>query len=89
MTQDGFPASTTIYLTETITENSQYRHIVTEATDAQAFGSDIFEVDGLLLCRIFRDATNDTFSGTVHGLTADLHYQVAQLVTPDKRPPFF
>ena len=86
--QEAFPASTTIYLESTIASNKQYQHIVTEATDAQAF--DAFEADTLILMRIFRDAANaaDTFPDTVFAFTADIHFQADKDVTPNKSPPF-
>jgi len=86
--QEAFPATTTIYLESTISSNKQYQHIVTEATDAQAF--DAFQADTLILMRIFRDAGNaaDTFPDPVFGLTADIHFQADKDVTPNKSPPF-
>lgn len=89
--QEAFPASTTIYLEHTISEDKQYQHIITEVTDAQAFGSDDIETDGLLLVRIFRDAADsaDTFPDVVFGLTADIHFEVSQIATPNKAAPFF
>jgi len=86
--QEAFPATTTIYLESTISSNKQYQHIVTEATDAQAF--DAFQADTLILMRIFRDAGNaaDTFPDPVFALTADIHFQADKDVTPNKSPPF-
>jgi len=86
--QAAFPATTTIYLEYTFTENKQYQHFVTEATDAQAFSA--FEADTLILMRIFRDAAhaNDTFADTVFGFTADIHFQTDRQSTPNRSPPF-
>ena len=88
--QGAFPASTTVYLEETLSSNKQYQHFITEMTDAQAFSTNL-ETDALILCRVFRDGShaNDDFPDAVFGLTADIHYQVDKQVTPNKAPPFF
>lgn len=86
--QEAFPSTTTIYLEPNITSNKQYQHIVSEASDDQAF--DAFEADTLVLMRIFRDAANaaDTFPDTVFAFTADIHFQANKDYTPNKAPPF-
>ena len=86
--QGAFPASTTIYLEDTISSDSQYQHRIIEASDAQAF--DAYEADTLVLCRVFRDGghANDTFPDAVFGLMADLHVQIDKLATPNKTAPF-
>ena len=88
--QGAFPATTTIYLEDTVASNDQYGHRIIEMSDTQAFSANL-ETDSLILCRIFRDAANaaDTFPDAVFGLTADVHYQVDKEVTPGKSPPFF
>lgn len=87
-----FGASQTVYIEETIAANSQYDHIVSEVTDANALdGSDwTFEVDGVLLCRVFRDGAhvNDTYAGDVGGIFVDLHYQSDRDTTINKAAPF-
>lgn len=87
--QDAFGATTIMYLEETIDTGVAYQHYITEASDEQAFSEDL-ETDGLLLCRIFRDAAhaNDDFGSAVFGLTADIHFEVGQVATPNKAPPF-
>ena len=89
--QEAFPAPTTIYLEHTISVDKQYQHIITEVTDAQAFGAGTVETDGLLLCRVFREGghANDTFPDVVFGFTADIHFEVGQITTPNKAAPFF
>ena len=83
----AFPASSTIYLTYTFTENKQYQHLITECSDAQAITMP--DVDSLILLRIFRyNDASDTFAGNVFGLTADIHYRTGQLFTKGKRPDF-
>jgi hypothetical protein len=86
--QEAFPASTTVYVEQTISSNKQYQHIISEVTDAQPF--DAFEADTLILMRVFRDAGNpaDTFPDAVHAFTADIHFQADKDVTPNKSPPF-
>lgn len=86
--QESFPASTTIYLEDTISANSQYEHRIIEATDAQAFNSS--EADSMVLIRMFRDAThgNDTFPDPVHAFQLDLHYQKNRYGTISRIPSF-
>lgn len=89
--QEAFGATQTLTIEQEVTTSSQYQHFVAEATDDEAFGSDILETDGLLMVRLYRDATNpaDDFPDAVFALTADIHYQVEQIATPNKAPPFF
>ena len=83
----AFPASSTIYLTYTFTENKQYQHFISEASDAQAITMP--DVDSLIMMRIFRyNDASDTFAGTVFGLTADIHYRAGTMFTKGKRPNF-
>ena len=86
--QMDFPATTTIYLEDTVSSDSSYQHRIIEASDAQAFNA--YEADTLVLCRIFRDGghANDTFPDAVFGLMADLHVQIDKLATPNKTAPF-
>jgi hypothetical protein len=84
--QEAFPATTTIYMEETISEDKQYQHFITEASDAQAFNA--FEADTLILVRIFREGSADTFPDPVFGLTADIHFQTDRQSTPNRSPPF-
>jgi hypothetical protein len=46
------------------------------------------EPDSLILCRIFRDAANDTCSDVVYLLLADCHYQTNRFSTMNKSPDF-
>ena len=86
--QAAFPATTTLYVEETISANKQYQHFITEVTDAQAF--DGLEADTLVLFRIFRNGAhaNDDFPDAVFGLTADIHFQTDRQSTPNRSPPF-
>ena len=60
-------------------------HMVTECSDQQAF--DAPEVDSIVLMRVERVA--GTYTGSVYGLTADLHYQIGSISTPNKAPDFY
>jgi len=84
---DDFPAPSNIEQTYTFSSNKQYRHLITEASDAQALVMP--EVDSLILCRVYRknDAA-DTFAGNVFGLTLDIHYRSGKFATLGKRPDF-
>jgi hypothetical protein len=86
--QEAFPASTTVYIEETLSSNKQYQHIITEM--AEADGIPMPEVDSLVMVRLFRDAAhaNDTFPDSVCGLTADIHYRSGRFATIGKRPNF-
>lgn len=90
--EGDFPASTTVYIEQTVAANSQYKHIVSEVTDSNVISAADFEIetDGVLMCRVFRDAAhaNDTYAGTVFGIFADLHYQSDRDTTINKAAPF-
>lgn len=84
---DAFPAPTTFDLTYTFTENKQYQHLISEASDGQALVMP--DVDSLIMMRLERknDAA-DTFLGNVFGLTLDIHYRAGKWATIGKRPDF-
>lgn len=88
--QEEFAAQTPITLVQTANANAWHHHIV-EASDAQAFVAP--EVDSLILMRITRGSTSDTYTnaggGHVFGLYADLHYQKDRFGTPQKSPNFY
>ena len=86
--QESFPASTTVYVNQTISSSSQYLHCIAEVSDDDAF--DARETDAIVLMRIFRDGSDaaDTFPDAVFAFTADLHYQANKDYTPNKAPPF-
>jgi hypothetical protein len=83
-----FPASTTVYAEFNYATNRQYEHIVLETA---ALTDPDFEVDALVLCRVFRDAAhiNDTFPGTIHLFTADVHHQINRYATKNRAPNFY
>ncbi len=89
--QEAFPASTTVYIEQAF-DGTDYTHQIAETPDGDALDLSNLETDGLLLARIFRDAShaNDTYNGTsCFGLYADLHYQASYFGTPQKSPNFF
>lgn len=88
-TDSIFPESTTIYL-EQAAKGTRYEHMIVEASDDQAFLTNI-EPDTLILTRVFRDAAhpNDTCTDAVFGLMSDLHYQKGYWATRNKSPNFY
>ena len=74
-----FPATTTAGPgTTTFSSNSQYQHILTEVVSASV-GIDTSGWDtlsGMLSCRLYRDAANDTYADEVAFHEADFHYQI-------------
>ena len=86
----AFPATTTIYVEETISADRSYDHIITEVSDEQAALIPMPDVDSLVMLRVFRDAThgNDTFGASIWGLTADIHYLACRFATVGKRPDY-
>jgi hypothetical protein len=86
-----FPATTTVYVEQTISANSQYMHFVAEVSQANAIPSTNVEPDSVIKVRIFRDAAhvNDTYTGDVHAWQSDLHYQFNTLGTLNKAPNFY
>jgi hypothetical protein len=89
--QQAFPATTTVYVEQTITTNSNQKHMVAEVSDVNAIPGNLIEPDAVIKLRIFRDAAhaNDTFPAIVHAWQVDIHYRVGQLGTRNKAPNFF
>lgn len=86
-----FPATTTVYVEQSISTASQWKHFVSEVSLADAIPSTNIEPDSVIKMRIFRDAAhvNDTYAGDVHAWQADIHYQMATLNTKNKSPNFY
>ena len=61
-----------------------YEHLVVETADIDAFITP--NVDSLIVTRVIRGA--GTHAGGVYGITADLHYQIGRISTPNKAYPF-
>jgi hypothetical protein len=81
----------TIYLEQEIAANSERTHFVVEAAQGQGIPGTDLEVDGMILCRVFRDGAhpNDTFEQDVFGITVDLHTEIDRYSTPFRFPPFY
>jgi hypothetical protein len=86
-----FPATTTVYVEQTISAASQWMHFVAEVSDVNAIPSTNIEPDTVIKIRIFRDAAhaNDTYAADVHAWQSDLHYQMNALGSKNKAPNFY
>lgn len=86
-----FPATTTVYVNQTISAPSQWQHFVAEVSLADAIPSTNIEPDSVIKVRVFRDAANaaDTYNGAVHAWQCDLHYQASRFATLNKAPNFY
>jgi len=87
--QAAFPATTTITFEPTVSE-TQYQHMITECTDAQAIT--IEEVDSVILMRVYRDPIQaaDNVANVAFLFFVDCHYQVDRFLgTPQKAPNFY
>lgn len=88
--QEAFAAQTSITLVQTAS-GTAWQHMITEASDAQAFTAP--EVDSLILMKVSRGSTSDTYpntgTGGVFGLYVDIHYQRDRFGTPNKAPDFY
>lgn len=87
----AFPATQTIYIDFPIPANSANKHFVAEAAQGQGIPGTDIEVDGMVMCRVFRDPThvNDTFVGSVWAITSDMHIEVDRAATPNRAPNFY
>lgn len=85
--QEAFPATTTVYVEQAAA--GPYRHMIAEISTGIL--SSAVEVDGLLLVRIFRDAThaNDTSPAAAFAFTCDVHYQSDRIATLNRSPNFY
>lgn len=84
-----FGPTSIIYADTVVSSGDQYKHFVTEISEANAIPATLLEPDSLILVRFFRDGVGDSFPGSIHGFTADVHYQVARIATKNKSPNFF
>jgi hypothetical protein len=88
----AFPieSTTTVRVTQA-GSNTAWMHHIAEVSIADVIPSTNLETDGLIIMRVFRDATNvlDTLTDTAFLLLADLHYQSDKEATPNKNYPFF
>ena len=70
---DNFPVTQTIYTVAT-DPVTQYKHIYNSFTDIA--GSGITNVSTMILCRLFRDVTNDNFANDAAAFDIDFHYEI-------------
>lgn len=85
-TPDDFGNSSIIYIEDTVNGN-QGDHIISEYAPGLLLPN--LEPDTVIICRVFRDAVSDTYTGEAIGLFADLHYQADHVGTPNKDPDFY
>jgi len=87
--QQAFTSTSTVYIDQE-TGGIDRLHNVAEVTTG-ILGGGAIEPDTLLVCRVFRDASNanDTYNKDAFGLCVDLHYQVDRNSTPQKKPNFY
>lgn len=89
--QVSFPATQTNVIEFSIPANSAYKHFVAESAEGQGIPGTNIEVDGMILCRIYREAAhiNDTFDASVWAITSDMHIEVDRASTPSRAPDFY
>lgn len=79
---DAFPVSTIITATYTFTGDMQYDHLVTELPDISGSGV-LTDIASILTCRVFRDATSDTYADDVSLLEIDFHFEMDSVGSAD------
>jgi hypothetical protein len=86
---ETFPATTTIYLEQAAT-GTPYTQMLAEPIEADGILLPNCEPDGVLMCRVFRDAThaNDTCIDAAFGIFADLHFQSDGYLTNERNRGF-
>jgi hypothetical protein len=87
---DLFGNTSTIVIDFTIPSNSADKHFVVEAPDLGGIPGTTLDVDGMVLCRIYREGAhvNDTFADSIWGITADMHIEVDKASTPFRAQNF-
>lgn len=83
--QDAFPATATVTVSKAC-HATRYEHQISETGDVTIAN---MEPDGLIVCRVYRDAAADTCTDTVQLLTADVHYRSSGIGTKAKNAPFY
>jgi hypothetical protein len=86
--QEPFPTTTTVFVSQA-PNATQYQHMIAETAAVTITG---LEVDGLILCRVYRDAddaVNDTCADSAFLFTCDVHYQSTNMATKGKAPNFY
>lgn len=95
--QTRFTSPQTIYIDFPVPANSgEYNgenpiHFVAEAAPGAGIPGTHIEVDGMVMCRVFRDPAhvNDTFVGSAWAITSDMHIEVDRHATPNRAPNFY
>ena len=85
-----FEASTIVYVEQTVNgATDRYKHFIIEVANGISHAN--LEVDCIVMCRIFRDAThvNDTYPDSAFAIQSDLHYQVNRYATLNRSPNFY
>lgn len=77
----------TVFATHEITENSQYKHIIIETSTSIV--DPLFEIDSIMLLRVFRNGAADTYTGSTYLIRCDLHYESNKDSTINKNFPFY
>lgn len=84
--------SSSVILSSVSEAGEQYSHHITNDDDMPLPTEIVssIEPDMILLCRIFRDPTdeNDTFAKDAYLLHVDLHYEIGQAGTIERNRPF-
>ena len=82
---DSYGPTQTIY-TEQAADGTELKSYISETSDAAALQSSDFEVDGVILMRVFRDAAhaNDTLTDRVFITFTDVHYLSDGLETVER-----
>lgn len=95
--QEVFGDNKTVLITENASL-SQYRHMIAEEQMSISGGAaamldtDLIEVDGIIMCRLFLSSNDMTSSGAVPDPFAhfvDIHYQSTGVGTKQKAPDFW
>jgi hypothetical protein len=87
--QEAFTSTTTVYIEQEAGGTDRTHHVAEIANGI--LGGGALEPDTILVCRVFRDATNanDTYPDDAFGIACDLHYQTDRNSTPNKTPNFY
>lgn len=80
-----YPSPTTLSTVQTAP--AQYVHEITDDDD-MALSATNLEPDTVILGRIYRDPTADTFEADAFVFQVDLHYQRDKIGTPERNRPF-
>jgi len=79
--QSSFGTSFTYIMDSTITEASQYKHLIADAGTGLTPTVDQDSVSTMLICRLYRDgaAAEDTYTGEASLIAFDIHFEMDTL----------